>query len=182
MNQSRYGTLISLLLLLLLTAGFFLAARYAIKAVNGSVQNAMATATVIVLPPTPTVPVKPTVDTHKVKRPAVATATPTPNQQGQIVVSTTSSASGATSTFPTSTSKFWCVANLPTIPLGTGIVWKWLHVLSGNNTEEIWTSIPYTYNSVVRYGYINGPFAAGSYRCEVIAGNQVIGAADFSVK
>jgi hypothetical protein len=67
------------------------------------------------------------------------------------------------------------------VPLGTGIVWKWLHVI-GNTSEEIWTSTPYTYSSVVRSGFIDGPFAVGQYRCQVLAGSQVVGAADFSVK
>jgi hypothetical protein len=184
MNQSRYGTLLSLLLLLCLTAGFFLAARLAIHAVNNSVSKAIATPTVVVLPPTPTPAVQATKVTAKTKKtvvPLSPTATPTPNpQQGQIVVSTTSSMAGATTTFPVSTAQYWCVANLPSTPLGTGIVWKWLHVI-GNTTEEIWTSTPYTYNSVLRYGYIDGPFAPGQYRCEVLAGGTVMGAADFTV-
>jgi hypothetical protein len=182
MNQSRYGTLLSLVLLLCLTAGFFLAARLAIQKVNNSVAKAIATPTVVVLPPTPTPRVQPTKVVTK-KKPVVhvaPTATPSPASQGQIVVSTSSSMAGATTTFPASTSQYWCVANLPTTPLGTGIVWKWLHVI-GNTTEEIWTSTPYTYNSVVRYGYIDGPFAPGRYRCEVIAGGTVMGAADFTV-
>lgn len=185
MNQNRYGILVSLILLLLLTGGFFVAARYAEKAVNESVAKAVATATVVVLPPTAT-PVPPTATPkgfkpkphHPVTGPA-ATATPTSN--GQIVISSSSNLSDATTSFPAGVSRYWCVANLPNIPLGAGIVWKWDQV-NGNSTQSIWTSQPFTYSSPVRYGYIDGPFQTGHYRCTVMVNSQVIGAADFTVK
>lgn len=184
MNQSRYGVFVSLCLLLLLTLGFFFAARYALSAVNSSVAKAIATPTVVVLPPTNTpLPATPTPrGSKKVHHPgagAVATATPVNNYQ--IVISSSNNLSDATTTFPTSTSRYWCVANLPTIPLGAGIIWKWEQI-TGNTTQAIWTSQPFTYGSAVRYGYIDGPFQSGKYRCTVIANNQVLGAADFTVR
>jgi hypothetical protein len=183
MNQSRYGVFVSLCLLLLLTAGFFFAARYAVMQVNNSVAKAVATATVVVLPPTNT-PVPATPTPHGYKKPhhhpqgAAPTATPVGNNQ--IVVSTSSNLSDATASFPSSTSRYWCVANLPGVPISTSIVWKWEQV-TGNSTQAIWTSPPYTYSNPVRYGYIDGPFQSGNYRCTVIANSSVIGAADFTV-
>jgi hypothetical protein len=185
MNQNRYGVFVSLCLLLLLTAGFFVAARYAVKAVNGSVERAIATATVVVLPPTNTpVPASPTPHGYKPKPHHIVSGpapTATPIANNQVVISTSSQLAGATTSFPEGTSRYWCVANLPAIPLGAGIVWKWEQV-NGNTTQAIWTSQPFTYSSSVRYGYIDGPFQTGHYRCTVIANAQIIGAADFTVK
>ncbi|HWE61280.1 MAG TPA: hypothetical protein VHB98_06180, partial [Chloroflexota bacterium] len=131
MNQSRYGVLVSLCLLLLLTGGFFVAALFAVRAVKSSVDKAIATATVVVLPPSPSpVPPSPTPHGYKGTKKAHhpisgAAPTATPANSAQIAISTSDTLAGATTTFPESTSRYWCVANLPAVPAGTGIVWKW---------------------------------------------------------
>lgn len=181
MNQSRYGVLVSLCLLLALTAGFFFAARVALKAVNGSIEKAIATATVVILPPSPTLPpatATPKGAKHHAPR-AVPTATVT--NGGRIMASTSINPSDATKTFPVSTTKFWCLANLPNEPLSAGVTWKWSQV-TGNNVNVLYASPIFTYASTLRYSYFNGPVETGTYRCEVAVNGQPFGATDFTVK
>lgn len=117
--------------------------------------------------------------------PAVTTprSTPTPETRpaNLIVASTSSSLADATTTFPASTPRYWCVARLPDVPINAGIVWRWQQ-LQSNIAEDIWTSAPFSYSSTIRISYIDGPFAPGRYRCEVRANGHLSGAATFTVQ
>ena len=183
MNQSRYGVLVSICLLLLLAGGFFVAAKVALQAVNTSVQKAIATSTPVIVVPTPTSSVRVTA-TPKVKHPLskpTAAVSPTPEAGNQIVISSSTDLSNATTTFPAGTGRYYCLANLPNVPLSAPITWEWQHV-QGNGTSDLFAPLTFTYPTTLRYGYADGPYQAGRYRCIVKANDKFIGSADFTVK
>ena len=182
MNQSRYGVLVSLCLLLLLAGGFFAAAKFTLQAVNTRVQQAIATSTPIIVVPTPTSSVRVS-PTPRVKHPSskpTAAISPTPAAGNQIVISTSTDLSNATTSFPAGTGRYYCLANLPNVPLSAPITWEWQSV-QGNNTSDIFPPITFTYPVPLRYGYADGPYQAGHYRCIVKANDKFIGSADFTV-
>jgi hypothetical protein len=98
-----------------------------------------------------------------------------------VVASTSASRKNARTVFPENTNRYWCVADLANIPGDALVVWRWQHV-TGGTAEELYTSPPYAYGSATRIAYLDGPFAAGQYRCQVIVHEAVSGAAEFMVK
>jgi len=183
MNQSRYGVLVSLCLLLLLAGGFFAAAKFTLQAVNTRVQQAIATSTPIIVVPTPTSSVRVS-PTPRVKHPSSKPTTavsPTPAAGNQIVISTSTDLSNATTSFPAGTGRYYCLANLPDVPLSAPITWEWQHV-QGNGTSDLFAPLTFIYPTTLRYGYADGPYEAGHYRCIVRVKATFIGSADFTIR
>lgn len=184
MNQSRYNLLVSLALLLLLTVGFFFAARFASGALKSSLGRAIATSTpTAVVPPTPTRSAA--TPTPRVKHHHATTTTPaapptaTP-QSNTLVVSSTPNASDAQTAFPASTDKFWCVTNFNHVPSNAQLVYEFQRLLS-NSVAPVFTSQAYPYPSVTA-AYMYGPQPTGQYRCQVLVNGQLAATANFTVK
>ena len=187
MNQNRYNLLVSLALLVLLTVGFFFAARFVSGALKSSIDRAVATSTptAVVLPTptrtgaTPTPHVKHHPITTTTKTAPVASPTPTP-QNNNLVVSTTPDAADAQTTFPATTLKFWCVTNFKSVPANAQLVYAFQHLLS-NTVVPVFTSQAYPYPSVTA-AFLDGPQPSGQYRCQVLINGQLAATANFTVK
>jgi len=105
-----------------------------------------------------------------------------PNWPGYhtIVVSTSTDISSATTSFSPSIARYYCLANLPGVPLTTPITWEWQRV-QGTSTTDLFAPLTFTYPTVIRYAFADGPYEAGHYRCIVKASGTYIGSVDFRV-
>jgi len=99
----------------------------------------------------------------------------------RIVVSTSTDLSNATTSFPAGTGRYYCLANLPDVPLSAPITWEWQHV-QGNGTSDLFAPLTFIYPTTLRYGYADGPYEAGHYRCIVRVKATFIGSADFTIR
>jgi hypothetical protein len=194
MNQSRSPVLTSIFVLGVLTVGFFLASRVVFSQIRTSVNQAIGTPTATSTPvPMRVVPgaaprttvvlvhgTKTARPTHVPTATPVDTATPVPTA-AKVVVGTSNSLSSATTSFPSDTGRFFCMTNLPHLPVTTPITFKWVSLPSGS------VIFPYTgtYSDTFKYSYLYGPEPPGSYRCDVYApvngALQILGSASFTV-
>ena len=114
-------------------------------------------------------------------RAALQPEPPSRPAKDRIVVSTSTDLSNATTTFPAGTGRYYCIANLPDVPATAPITWEWQHV-QGNGTSDLFAPLTFTYPTTLRYGYADGPYQAGHYRCIVKANDKLIGSADYTVR
>jgi len=181
MTQNRYSVLVGLFLLLLLTGGFFVASRVLINKVDNKIAAANATSTPTVAPPaTPTLAptsVSAAGRTHPAARP---TSTPVPSAV-TVYIAATNNISAAADTLPANTGVFYCMVNLPNIPLSTQITFKWQSLPNGTGIYTFSGSYPTAY----KYSYVDGPFSPGQDRCVISAlvngVEQTLGSKTFTV-
>jgi hypothetical protein len=97
------------------------------------------------------------------------------------VVGTSNSFSSATTSFSSNTGMFYCMTNLPNLPVSTPITFKWVSLPSGS----VIFAYTGTYSDVYKYSYLDGPLPPGSDRCDVYApingALQILGSASFTV-
>jgi hypothetical protein len=176
MTQSRYSVLVSLCLLLLLTAGFFLASRAIFAKLHSSVDAAIATSTATaVIQATPTLSVQPTPKGHHTTH-AAPTNTPQP-AAGQVVANISASMSNPLTTIPSDTNQVFCVSDLPSVPSGTTMVY---HFQKLSTPGDYYTQ-PVTASGGVKFAYIYGPLQPGQWRCLVEVGTNVVGSVQFTI-
>ncbi len=177
MTQSRYSVLVSLCLLLLLTAGFFLTSSAIFRKLHNSVDAAIATSTATaVIQATPTHSVQPTPKGHRPSH-AAPTSTPRP-AAGQVVANISASMSNPLTTIPSDTSQVFCVSELPSVPSGTTMVY---HFQKLSTPGDYYTQ-PVTASGGVKFAYIYGPLQPGQWRCLVEVGTNVVGSVQFTIK
>ena len=163
MTQNRYSVLVGLFLLVLLTGGFFLASRVLIDKVDNKIAAANATSTPTVAPPaTPTLAATTVSSTGHTHVAAPPTSTPAPSAV-TVYIAATNNVSAAADTFPSNTGVYYCMVNLPNIPLSTPITFNWQSLPNGTGVFNYSEAYPTT----LKYTYVDGPFSPGQYRCSV---------------
>jgi len=98
-----------------------------------------------------------------------------------IVASTSTDLLNATTSFSPYVGRYYCLANLPDVPVTAPITWEWQRV-QGNTTTDLFAPLTFTYPTTLRYGYADGPYQAGHYRCIVRVKDKLIGSADFTTR
>jgi hypothetical protein len=185
MTQSRYGVLLSTILLGLLTAAFFFAARAAVNQLKSTVAkaNPTATATPLILvaaAPSATggnAPVRPTA-TH-VQSAVPPTDTPSPQSANVIVNSSETDAVHTMTSLPSSTYQVWCHVIVPGVTTGTPIKFRFQRV---GTPGDYWVQ-PESVVSSGNESYILGPLQTGQWRClvEVEPSGKLVGSTSFAI-
>lgn len=165
MTQNRYSVLVGLFLLVLLTGGFYLASRVLINKVDSKIAAANATSTPTVAPPaTPTVAPTSASSTGHAHTAAEPTSTPV-SSAVTVYIAATNNISAAADTLPADTGTFYCMVNLPNIPLSTPITFNWQSLPNGTGVFQYSEAYPTPF----KYTYVTGPFSPGQYRCQISA-------------
>jgi hypothetical protein len=119
-----------------------------------------------------------------------ATATPAPATVAHgLTVQLTASfiqgspVSGATSAFPSSTPRLWCVATFALLTPQDAITFKWIDATKHTSLFSYDASpVGATALGVHVWSYLIGPLSTGAYRCEVWQNGTRAGSAPFSVR
>jgi hypothetical protein len=184
MTQNRYGVLLSLLLLGLLTAGFFVAAKTAVDKLDSSVAsaNATATATPMTLNATTSVPSgspRATATATPSLSDVSPTATPLP-QSGNVVINNSGGdTTHSMTSLPSSTSQVWCHIVAPGVAAGTAIKFRFQRI---GTPGDYWVQ-PESVASSGNGSYILGPLQTGQWRClvEITSSAKLVGSTSFTI-
>jgi hypothetical protein len=182
MSQNRAGTVLNLIVLVLLTAGFFAGARTAFQKLHKSVSSAAATATPFVLfQPTPSPARTAGTPGQTSSAPTKATAllpTSTPlAQSAKVSINTSASSTNSLSSLPSATSQIWCIATLPNVTVGTPIMFRFQRLA----TPGDYFHYPEPATGTTQSAYLEGPLERGQWRCVVEVNGKLAGVAPFTV-
>ncbi len=185
MTQNRYGVLLSVILLGLLTAGFFVAARAAVNKLNTSVASANPTTT-----STPMVLVAATSTTSSGRPNVKASATPAhsgasptvtalPQSANVVINSSSTDTTHSKTSLPSSTYQVWCHVLVPGVAAGTPIKFRFQRV---GTPGDYWVQ-PESVVSSGNESYILGPLQTGQWRClvEIAPSGKLIGSTSFAI-
>jgi hypothetical protein len=176
--------MLSLILLGLLTAGFFVAAKTAVDKLDSSVAsaNATTTATPMMLVTATTSPsggVQASPSATPSLSEAVPSATPLP-QSGNVVINNSSAdLTHSKASLPSSTSQVWCHIVAPGLTAGTAIKFRFQRI---GTPGDYWVQ-PESAASTGNGSYILGPLQTGQWRClvEISATAKLVGSTSFSI-
>ncbi len=185
MTQNRFGVLLSTLLLGLLTAAFFFAAREAVNQLKSTVASAnpTATATPLVLVGASATPAggsalaRPTAT--PVQQAAAPTDTPVVQGAGVIVNGSGGDYTHANTSLPSATSQVWCHIMVPTSVTASRVTFRFQRVGSPGDYYDYPESVVSQGNEA----YIAGPLQSGQWRCLVQAepSGKLIGSTSFAI-
>lgn len=180
MTQNRYSVLVGILLLGLLTGGFFLASRVLINKVDNKIAAANATSTATAVPPATPTALPTSATSHPVQPAAQPTNTPGTGT-AQVVMSTSLNMAAPMTVMQSNANQFFCMVNLPTAPPTAPLLFKFQQVSASEDYYDHPTTVE-SYSSPVKFSYIYGPLQPGKWRCLVLLNNQLIGTAPFTVQ
>ncbi|MDB5075756.1 MAG: hypothetical protein JWO42_1935 [Chloroflexi bacterium] len=178
MTQTKYSVLVSVFLLLLLTAGFFLAARVLLNKLHSSVATAVATPSATAfIQPTATFTAAPTAKGSSQHPPtAEPTKTPAP-QTAQVVTNISGTMTNPMSSIPSDTNQVFCLAKLPGVPIGTPIRFRFQKL----SAPDDYYHQDEQADGGTKLAWIYGPLQPGQWRCLVEANQKPVGTAAFTI-
>jgi hypothetical protein len=127
-------------------------------------------------PATPTLPAVATTVTGRSHPSPVPTSTEAP-QAGQVVTNISPTMSNPMTKIASDTNQVFCVANLPSVPSGTSLLFRFQKLSS--NSDYFSQSV--TANGGTKFAWIYGPLQPGQWRCLVEAAGKLAGSAAFTI-